>query len=245
MIKSLSIIFPIYNEESRLNASIKHIESFLKKEKKLNLELIFVDDGSTDQSFKIIKEFIKNYKLKKKRKIKLIQVKSNRNIGKGSALKLGVKRASCEWILTADIDISVTLFQIIIWIKKKYITSEKKVYFGSRRHEKSILQTKAYRRILGVIFSLFADLILNIKIFDTQCGYKLYKKSVAKFIFSKLNSFGFVHDLELVLLLNSKNIGITELPIKWKHKDNSRLNIIFDPIKMFIGIIAIRLRGIK
>ena len=85
MIKSLSIIFPIYNEESRLNASIKLIESFLKKEKKLNLELIFVDDGSTDQSFKIIKEFIKNYKLKKKRKIKLIQVKSNINIGKGSA----------------------------------------------------------------------------------------------------------------------------------------------------------------
>ena len=88
----------------------------------------------------------------------------------------------------------------------------------------------------------FITLILDIKIKDTQCGYKLYKKSVAKIIFSKLKNYGFDHDLELVLILKSRNIKIIELPVKWVHKRDSRLNIFWDPIKMFIGMFIIRFR---
>jgi len=84
--------------------------------------------------------------------------------------------------------------------------------------------------------------ILNIKIKDTQCGYKLYKKKAAKFVFLKLKELGFDHDLELVILLKSKHIEIRELPVNWKHKNNGSLNIFWDPIKMFIGIFAIKLR---
>ena len=84
--------------------------------------------------------------------------------------------------------------------------------------------------------------ILNIKIKDTQCGFKLYKKNVAKSAFAKLKNYGFDHDLEIVLLLKSKNILIHELPVKWIHKNNSSLNIFLDPIKMLIGIIKIRSR---
>ena len=88
----------------------------------------------------------------------------------------------------------------------------------------------------------FISIILNIKIKDTQCGYKLYKKKVARLIFSKLKSYGFDHDVELVLLLKSKLIKVRELPVKWTHKNNSSLNVFWDPIKMFIGIIVIKFR---
>jgi len=70
----------------------------------------------------------------------------------------------------------------------------------------------------------------------------LYKRKHAKFIFSKLKNFGFDHDIELILLLNSRNVEIKELPVKWKHKDNSKVNIFLDPIKMFIGILIIKFR---
>ena len=89
---------------------------------------------------------------------------------------------------------------------------------------------------------LLANIILNIRIRDTQCGYKLYKKSIAKPIFFKMKNCGFNHDLEIILLLKTKNIKIRELPVKWKHKDNSRLNIFWDPIKMLIGILLMRFR---
>ena len=83
---------------------------------------------------------------------------------------------------------------------------------------------------------------MNIKIKDTQCGYKLYKKTYAKFAFSKLKNYGWDHDIELIMHLKSKNILIKELPVTWVHKDNSKVNVFLDPIKMFIGILVIRFR---
>jgi len=240
MIKSLSIIFPVFNEELRLNSSFNHIKSFLKKEKKLKIEIIFVDDGSKDNSYNLIKKFIKN--LKTKNKVKLKSLKSKNNLGKGAALKLGVKNAKNDWILTTDIDMSVSLFQISGWIKKKLIDKKHSVYFGTRSHKKSIVQRNFIRKILGDFGSVLISIILNINIKDTQCGYKLYKKKLAKFAFSKLKNCGWVHDIELILLLKSKKVKIKELPVRWVHKDNSKVNVLLDPIKMFIGIIVIRFR---
>ena len=240
MIKSLSIIFPVFNEELRLNSSFNHIKNFLKKEKKLKIEIIFVDDGSKDNSYNLIKKFIKN--LKTKNKVKLKSLKSKNNLGKGAALKLGVKNAKNDWILTTDIDMSVSLFQISGWIKKKLIDKKHSVYFGTRSHKKSIVQRNFIRKILGDFGSVLISIILNINIKDTQCGYKLYKKKLAKFVFSKLKNYGWDHDIELILLLKSKKVKIKELPVRWIHKDNSKVNVLLDPIKMFIGIIVIRFR---
>ena len=240
MIKSLSIIFPVFNEESRLKSSFKHIASFLKKKKKLKIEIIFVDDGSKEDSYNLINKFIKNFRSNNKTKFKVIKSKSNS--GKGSALKLGVKKAKYDWILTTDIDMSVSLFQIYSWIEKKLVNKKHSVYFGSRTHKKSIVERNFFRKILGDIGSFLILIILNIKIRDTQCGYKLYRRRNAKFAFSKLQNSGFEHDIELVLLLKSKNIEIKELPVKWKHKDNSKVNILLDPLKMFIGILILRFR---
>ena len=243
MIKSVSIIFPVYNEALRLKSSFNHILSFLKKKNFFKIEIIFVDDGSNDSSYVLINKFIRDFKnLKRNNKIKIKIISSKNNSGKGSALKLGVKKAKYDWILTADIDMSVSLFQFSNWLKKKLINSKYFVYFGSRTHEKSVVKRKFFRNILGSIMRFLISIILNIKIKDTQCGYKLYKKKVAKLIFSKLKSYGFDHDLELVLLLKSKHIKIRELPVNWIHKNNSSLNILLDPIKMFIEIFKIRIR---
>ena len=241
MIKSISIILPVYNEQLRLKSAFTNILNFLKKGN-FKTEIIFVDDGSTDNSFIMINNFIKKYqkKISKKNKIKII--KSKNNLGKGSALKLGVKNAKFDWILTADIDMSVSLFQINIWLQKKLINKEHFVYIASRTHEKSIVKRNLFRNILGVIMRFFTFGILNIKIKDTQCGFKLYKKKIAKLIFLKLKDFGFSHDIELILLLKNKKIKIKELPVKWVHKKDSKLNLFWDPIKLFFGIFITKLR---
>ena len=117
MIKSLSVVFPLYNESERLSYTFQDIEKFRKKKLIKNIEYIFVDDGSKDNSYDLITKFIKDFKKKNEVVIKVI--KSKNNLGKGSALKLGVKFSKYDWILTTDIDMSVSLFQICKWIEKK------------------------------------------------------------------------------------------------------------------------------
>jgi len=238
MIKSLSIIFPVFNEELRLNSGFNHIKSFLREKKKFKTEIIFVDDGSKDKSYKMIKNFILSQN--KRNRFKVLRLK--KNLGKGGALKLGVKKATYDWILTTDVDMSVSLFQFLEWVKKKFINKKYFVYFGSREHKKSIVKKNFFRNILGFIMRFLILLILKINIKDTQCGFKLYKKKVAKIIFPKIKNNGFDHDLEIVLQLKFKKIKIIELPVRWIHKDNSSLNILLDPIKMFIGILRMRIR---
>lgn len=239
MIKSLSIIFPIYNEEKRLSKNLKDIKSFLL-EKKVKKEIIFVDDGSHDKTSLMIKNFIKSIS-KKVKKNNVFLLKSEKNLGKGSALKIGVKKAKLDWVLTADIDMSVPLREIFKWEKKNLLKKNVSVYFGSREHPKSLVKSKFYRKFLGKILRLLINWILNIKIRDTQCGYKLYRKSIAKKIFKKLTINGFEHDLEIVIISKKMLYEIVEVPVRWIHKKHSKLNILVDPLKMFLGLIKIRI----
>ena len=241
MIKSLSIILPVYNESIRLHLSMNEIKKFAKKNIFNSVEIIFVDDGSKDDSLKKINEFVN--KFRKNKKIKILKIKSYKNLGKGSALKLGIKKSSKEWIVTVDVDMSVKLSQILTWIKKGYIKNKNSAYFGSRKHQKSKIKAKLYRIFLGNILKYVIFFLLGNKIRDTQCGFKLYNKKYAKNIFNALNTLGYAHDLELIKLLKSKNIKIIELPVNWVHMDKGKLNVLLDPIKMLIDIILIKFRS--
>ena len=234
MINSLSIIFPIYNEEKRLSESFKKIIQFKKNIKK-NVEFIFVNDGSEDCSLNILKNFKKN---NKNLRIKIINQKKNN--GKGFALKIGLKIAKYDWILTTDIDLSVPLISILLW--KKYIRKDVDIYFGSRSHPKSQVVTPFYRYCAGLVFQLINKIIFNFKLSDTQCGFKLYKNKIGKEIFSKISELGYSHDVEILLICHKYNIKYLELPVKWVHKENGKVNIISDSICMFLVIIKLKIK---
>ena len=140
-------------------------------------------------------------------------------------------------------DLSVDPSQLIIWQKKDLIGNNDIIFFGSREVEGSAVDTKLYRKILGSLFRVISQIFLGIRLRDTQCGFKLYKKKIAKKIFKVLKSEGFEHDLEIVMLAKKFKYQITELPVKWVHMSGSKLNIFIDPIKMFFGILKIRLQN--
>lgn len=237
MIKSISILFPIYNEEKRLQNSLKMIDIFLKKNFYKKIEVILIDDGSTDGSKKIIELFLK--KSLNKKKYKFISYK--KNVGKGYALSRGVSLGNKDWILTCDIDFSVKLEQIINW-EKKFIKKDLLVYFGSRMHSLSTLQKNYFRNIIGSIFKLVVYILFKLNISDTQCGFKLYKKKIAKKIFFKLIEKRYVHDVEIALRCIKNNIQIIELPVNWKHKSNGKINIFIDPFVMFVSLLKLKIK---
>ena len=204
MIKSLSIVFPLFNEEKRLLKFLREIKKFSFKNK-LNIEFILVNDGSTDSSLKLLKNFKKeNSQIKR---FNIISYKKNK--GKGYALKKGVLKASNKWTLTMDIDLSVTFSQINQWIKKKYIKQKIDIYFGSRLLKDSKIDARKHRVFMGKIFNFILNTLINsnfIKVNDTQCGFKLYKSNIAKNIFRNIKENGYVHDVEILIISHKKNI---------------------------------------
>ena len=238
MINNLSIIYPIYNESKRLKFILSDIEKFNKKTKFLKKEYIFVDDGSSDKSKLILYNFLKRNK-QTSIIYKLISYKKNK--GKGFALKKGVFSSSKKWILTTDADCSVSNFQILNWIKKKYIVNNLKIYFGSRLHFNSKVKKIKSREIIGSIFRLIIYFLFNIKILDTQCGFKLYEAKVAKKIFKRIKTNGYLHDIEIVIISKKLSIKIQELPLKWTHKIDGKINFLTDFIKIIISLLKIRL----
>jgi len=233
MIKSISIIYPIYNEQKRLSKTIKDIKKFDQSNNLIKKEYILVNDGSTDKTLSLLKQKFNNNK-----KVKIINYKINR--GKGYALKLGVKHAQNQWILTADSDCSVSNFQLTDWIKKNYINNKTFIYFGSRNLSKSKIETNIFREIIGTMFVLFIKIFFRINLSDTQCGYKLYKAIYAKKIFKKIFTHGYMHDIEICIIANKLNLKIKELPVKWTHTKDSKINFLLDFIKISFALYKIK-----
>ena len=72
--------------------------------------------------------------------------------------------------------------------------------------------------------------------------FKLYNRIYSKKIFNKLYEYGYAHDVEIAVLLKKKSVKIKELPIKWIHKNKSKVNILYDGLNMLIKLLFIKLR---
>ena len=237
----LSLIIPIYNEEHRLHKTFIKLNNFTNKNKN-KIEVVFVNDGSTDLSTQIVKKFISGANVKNKLlSFKLITYSTN--VGKGYDVKKGVLNSKYSWILICDSDFSTKPSQFDQWYKKNYIVNNnyRTAYFGSRNHELSKIKASILRVFFGTIFRQLTYLLFKITLKDTQCGFKVFHKRYAKNIFKKIKSYRYAFDIELILLLKNYKISIEELPVKWNHENGSKLSLLTDMPKMFLDILKIRM----
>ncbi len=236
-----SMIIPLYNEEVRLNYCFNIIEKLLKKKEEIFKEIIFVNDGSVDQSKSKVLKFIKIIK-KKNFGTKLKLLSYSKNMGKGYAIKRGVLSSKSEWILTCDLDMSVLPEQYLLWNKRNLIKDISCAYIASRNHKKSKVESIFIRRRLGDIFRLILFILFNISITDTQCGFKVFHSSYIKKIFNKIRCYDYAFDVEIMLLMNKNNIKIIELPVSWRHRPGSKVHLIKDSFKFFLDLLILKRR---
>jgi len=230
----LSIIIPVYNEEKRLHASLSKIVDYVR-EKGIsnNSEIIVVNDGSQDNSVSVINQFKENYDF-----IKLVDYKDNK--GKGYAVKKGVLSAKGQYILFMDADLSTPLEEInkvIGFLDKEYDIS-----IGSRGLKDSdrVIRQPIYRQTMGKIFNLMVRLLLIKNIKDTQCGFKCFKKEVAREIFNQTVIDRFSFDVEILYIAQKKGYRIKEVPVKWYNSPDSKVGLIKDSSKMLFEILKIK-----
>lgn len=230
--KSITVIIPAYNEERRLGNTLKKIIRYLK-EGGFEYEIIVVDDGSKDNTVNIAQKF---------KAVKVLKNKENK--GKGYSVKRGVMESKKDLVLFSDSDLSTPIEELEKFIP--YI-KDHDIIIGSRRMKDSDVRVKQpfYRTWAGKIFPIIVNIILVRNIRDTQCGFKLFKKDVAKKLFPMQRIFGFSFDAEILYLANKFKYKIKEIPVVWINSGNSKLNLIKDSFRMFQELLKIKMNDKK
>ena len=238
----LSIIIPAYNEEKRIKNSLTKLINFIESNNKLNFEIIIIDDGSRDNTNSIIKDFFLNCHSNCLNYFNFVLIENLINRGKGYSVRRGLEKASGNYILFTDADLSTPLeesLKMIDILKNGY-----DIVIGSRALKKSLIvkRQNIIREYMGKFFNFIVRKITKLNFFDTQCGFKMFTKKAVKLLLPYLKIDDFSFDVEILYVANKLNLKIKELPVIWANSPNSKVNIIKDPIKMFLSLFKIRFK---
>jgi glycosyltransferase involved in cell wall biosynthesis len=231
------IIIPCFNEASRLD-----LEAYKTFQKQNNaFDLLFVNDGSTDSTLSTINNLKKELP-----NTSVLDLKTN--IGKAEAVRQAVlqQEDKYKYLGYLDADLSTPLSEIarLLEIAK---TENKSFILGSRiKVLGASIKRKFYRHFFGRLVATFIDsLVLNLEIYDTQCGAKIINYDLAKVIFKDAFKTKWLFDVEL-LARTKKEFGkpycennILEIPLnQWHDTEDTRISF-FDFLKTPFSLLKI------
>ena len=233
----LSVIIPVYNEESRIIFSLNKLYEFILNNN-FTFEIILVDDGSKDNTCKIAGEFFSNHELNDKCRFNLIKNKTNK--GKGFSIRKGLERATGKFILFTDADFSTPIEEsqkLLGFLNVGY-----DIAIGSRalKDSKLIKRQNILRMYMGKFFNLLVRRITGLCFIDTQCGFKMFTNKAKKLILPYLKIDDFSFDVEILYIAKKLGLKVKEAPVSWINYPDSKVRIINDSIKMFFSLIKIR-----
>jgi len=228
----LSVIVPAYNEERRLPPTLIHMIDFFDA-RGISYEIIVVDDGSKDGTGEMVRKFERV-----RHQVRSIQLP--RNYGKGHAVRLGVLNSRGKRILFADADGATPIEEFARL--DEALNKGASVAIGSRAlaSNNTKVSTSVHRRLLGRIFNRCVNTILLPAITDTQCGFKLFTRPVALFLFRNQRSDRFSFDVELLYIAKKAGISVKEVAINWNNIPGSKVNLAIDSLKMFRDVFQFR-----
>jgi len=213
----LSLIIPIYNEESCLNKNFETIKAYLDTLKK-DYEIILVDDGSSDNTASIIEEIVQTNPQTR-------FLNSQKNKGKGHAVRSGILSAAGKYVVFTDADLAVPVHFISTCLKR--LERGIPMVIGSRHLSESSFKVREgpLRQFLGETFRKFAKLSLGLRVSDITCGLKGFEKEAAFDIFSRSRIDQWGYDAEIIFLAQKLGYDIEEIPVDWYHSFDSKVKV--------------------
>ena len=200
----LSVVIPAFNEAQRIVPTIAAIAAHLSRSID-NFEIIVSDDGSTDGTIAVVR-------LLGLRNVRVLDPGVNR--GKGAAVAAGVLASTGRYILVSDADLSTPIDHVddMVEIARGGVP----VVIGSRGLDDATEANKTLvRRSCSQTLRWLTTKVLGTTICDTQCGFKLFERSVAQEIFTALESTDFSFDIEALWLANEFGHEVVEVPVSW------------------------------
>ncbi|MEU4999650.1 dolichyl-phosphate beta-glucosyltransferase [Streptomyces sp. NPDC021622] len=243
----LTVVVPAYNEERRLGPTLAAIRAYLDETSYLDeagpegrggrWELIVVDDGSTDRTAEIAVDA----ELDDPR---VHLIRSDRNRGKGHALRLGVLASRGARVLVTDADLATPIEELERL--DKALTDGHAAAVGSRVGAGATIEARQHRlrELLGRSGNFLIRTVAVPGIRDTQCGFKLFDGDHAREAFAASRLCGWGIDVEILQHLRRAGLPIAEVPVRWAHQEGSKVRP-FDYVKVLAELTSLKARTLR
>jgi dolichyl-phosphate beta-glucosyltransferase len=229
-VPAISVVIPAYNESARILPTLfSRIDHFLTRN--MSHEIIVVDDGSRDETAAVVREVSRRLS-----SVRLICLPSN--LGKGAAVRAGVRNAMGDLVLIEDADGATPISEFASL--HAAIEAGADVAIGSRQPtEHTRVERRLKRWIMGRTFALLVNGWAVPGIADTQCGFKLFRIEVARRIFALQSLNGFAFDVELLRIARALAFRIDEVPINWADVPGSKVSLVRDSLRMLWDVLRV------
>jgi len=233
----LSVVIPAYNEALRIGSTLEKVRQYLDT-RSYPCELILVDDGSRDETPRLLADFCTRYPAAR-------VLRNEPNRGKGYTVRRGVLDARGEFVLFADADLSSPIEEANKLLAALESTGADAAV-GSRALDRRLIGIhQPWRReFAGRVFNRIVRFFTGLKIQDTQCGMKLFRRATTRRAFELQQVAGFGFDPELLFLIARGGGRIVEVPVRWNDSPATKVRFLHDSTRMFLDLVALRWRAL-
>jgi dolichyl-phosphate beta-glucosyltransferase len=228
----LTIILPAYNAAGFIRQSLEILREPRKRWPAS--EVIVVDDGSRDDTAKVVAEFAGEG---------VTCLKLAQNLGKGGAVRAGMLAAKGQFRIFMDADIPYELDAVDLMLR--YLDfKEFDIVIGSRHVPGAHFEVRLsrLRRLASAAFTAFVTRLMVTGVIDTQCGIKGFRATAAERLFRLGVLNGFAFDVEILYLANRLNLDVKRIPVRQVRNEPSTIALSRQSLKMVMDILYIPLR---
>lgn len=238
----VSIIFPAYNEATRLPPTLARTVAFLMQQPYTS-EIIVVENGSTDQTVAVVERFIEEHQAAPAAgNVRVRLLRSAK--GKGAAVKLGMLEATGSYLIMSDADLSVPIEDLPKFLPPQLAVGSFDIAIASREVPGAVRHDEPeYRHLMGRVFNFLVRVLAVPNVQDTQCGFKCFTREAAHFLFPLQQIDGWGFDVEILHIAARHGLKMVEIPANWFYGQNSRVEPIRDTINMVNELLKVRWFG--
>jgi len=243
----LTVVVPAYNETERLPAMLDQAVEFLQNPKVNTTdvktwEIIVVDDGSKDKTTETALEYAVSLGTDKVRVLTLAK-----NLGKGGAVRRGVRVARGRTVIYADADGATTFSELnkvyakLNQVATSGVSNRLGLVCGSRAHleQESVAQRTLFRTILMYGFHACVRIFGCKGVQDTQCGFKAMTRDTARVLFSNMHIERWAFDVELIRIAEMTKMPVAEVAVEWTEIDGSKLDPMSASVQMLRDLVLL------
>jgi len=216
----------------RLEKTFASLSRFLGTCPFPSVEIIFVNDGSTDDTLILLNQFAR------KIPARIISYPDNR--GKGHAVRTGMRVATKDYAFFFDVDMSTDLPMI-----ERFAAAMRQgaaVIIGTRKVAGAEIRKHQswWREMLGKGYTLLARIVLGVPVTDFTCGFKCFHRTAREAVFRRALIDRWSYDAEILYLAHRLGFQIFEIPVIWVNDKSSSVRLCRDIIQSFFDLFAIR-----